>query len=264
MTTTISALLGIGLGFFAQTIQPAQGPQRIAQAAPAANTASQNTSARDISAQKAAPKPASSSVPSAEELQNLIDKMQKLYEHSDSFSANFEQTYHNVAFGRNERSSGKILYKRPGMMRFDYSKPDAKSFIVDGKALWVVHPDEKQALVDRCFKSDALTSSLTFLFGQGDLRAQFDIRAAAKAPAGQMRLLLLPKKPQAAYKKLILDVDLQSGQVRSSTVVDPQGNINRFAFSKSLYNSKIKVRSFRYKAPKSFVVSSMPGSCRGQ
>lgn len=266
MTTTMLSLMGIGLSFFAnQVAGPAAGARYSLSAAVPASApvvAAQVPAQAAPKAKNATPSKALPSAPPANvEVEALIDKMQQVYKDSRSFVADFEQTYHNVAFGRSERSQGKISYLRPGRMRFDYSAPSRKSFVVDGQALWVVQTEDKQAMVDRCFKSDALTSSLTFLFGQGDLRAQFLIQAAAQAPAGQLRLLLDPKKAQGAYQKLILDVDAASGRVVASTVVDHQGNLNRFAFSHAKYNGAADAKQFAYQPPKDFAVMPIPGSC---
>jgi len=194
-------------------------------------------------------------------LADLIGAMQRNYNRTRSFEADFEQVYTSRIFRRSERSAGHVSYQRPGKMRFDYKTPTEKSFLVDGKALWIVQPADHQALVDRCFKSDALTSSLTFLFGEGKLAEQFSIGPGKASPAGLTRLVLLPKQPQGAYARLLLDVDAKSARVVASTVVDHQGNTNRFEFIKAVYDGKIPGKRFKYTPPKGITVMPLPGSC---
>jgi outer membrane lipoprotein carrier protein len=164
-------------------------------------------------------------------------------------------------FRRSESSTGHVSYKRPGKMRFDYKTPTKKSFLVDGKALWIIQPADNQALVDKCFKSDALTSSLTFLFGEGKLAEQFDIKPGKSAPEGLKRMVMDPKQPQGAYARLLLDVDPAVARVVASTVVDHQGNTNRFVFKQAVYDGKLPAKRFVYKPPKNITVMPIPGSC---
>lgn len=210
----------------------------------------------------AAPIPSSSPPPATDDVTAaLVRAVQRTYDQTHSFEAEFEQTYQSRIFKRTERSTGRVAYQRPGRMRFDYATPTVKTFLVDGSALWVIQPADHQALVDRCFKSDALTSSLTFLFGQGQLSEQFDIQPGQKAPAGLQRLVLVPKQPQAAYTRLLLDVDPASARVVASTVVDSQGNLNRFAFMQARYDVQLAAARFAYSAPADVQVMSIPGSC---
>jgi outer membrane lipoprotein carrier protein len=194
-------------------------------------------------------------------LKPLVATMQKFYDRTRNFEADFEQTYVNRAFRRTDVSTGHVAYARPGKMRFDYRTPTAKTFLVDGKALWVIQPADRQALVDRCFKSDAMTSSLTFLFGGGKLAEQFTITADTAPVAGMARLVLVPRKTQSAYSQLVLDVDPVTGRVAGSTVIDNQGKSNSFAFRDASYDGKLPADRFVYQPPKDIVVTPIPGSC---
>jgi len=194
-------------------------------------------------------------------LKPLVTTMQRVYDRTKNFEADFEQTYVSRAFRRSDTSTGHVAYARPGKMRFDYQTPTAKTFLVDGSALWVIQPADHQALVDRCFKSDAMTSSLTFLFGQGKLAEQFTITADTAPVAGMTRLVLVPRKTQPAYSQLILDVDPNTGRVTGSTVIDNQGNSNSFLFRNAGYDTKQPTGRFVYQPPKDIVVTPVPGSC---
>ncbi|MBN2360682.1 MAG: outer membrane lipoprotein carrier protein LolA [Deltaproteobacteria bacterium] len=194
-------------------------------------------------------------------LKPVVATLQKVYQRTKTFEADFEQTYVNRAFRRTETSTGRVAYSRPGRMRFDYQTPTAKSFLVDGSALWIIQPADHQALVDRCFKADAMTSSLTFLFGQGKLTEQFSISADTAPGGGLVRLVLVPHQPQPAYSKLVLDVDPGTGRVATSTVIDNQGNTNSFAFRNASYDGKLPPNRFVYRPPAGIVVTPIPGSC---
>jgi outer membrane lipoprotein-sorting protein len=76
-----------------------------------------------------------------------------------------------------------------------------------------------------------------------------------------VRLVLLPRKPQGAYQQLVLDVDPTSARMMASTVVDNQGNLNRFEFKNAVYDDKLGSDRFAYTPPKGITVMPIPGSC---
>ena len=61
------------------------------------------------------------------------------------FRARFTQTLTSAAMGRKTSSSGEVMFKKPGRMRWDYEKPDKSSYVTDGGVLWLYEPDDKQA-----------------------------------------------------------------------------------------------------------------------
>src|SRR5512144_184364 len=65
----------------------------------------------------------------------LVRKVQASYERTHDLSARFKQTYTYAGFGRRQVSSGVLLVKKPGMMRWDYQKPSPKTVAVKGNRL---------------------------------------------------------------------------------------------------------------------------------
>src|SRR5262245_45844177 len=87
-------------------------------AAPAAAPAPAVTSS-DAGTAPAKPQPAAA--PSAD-VKALVDRMQSFYEGTQDFTASFRQDYTYKAFKRTQTSTGKVLFKKPGMMRWEYEK----------------------------------------------------------------------------------------------------------------------------------------------
>ena len=196
-------------------------------------------------------------------LEAVLQKLQKNYENISSFSADFEQTYSHKIFKKVNTSSGKVAYKKPGRMRFDYENPSVKSFIVDGKSLWIYQKEDKSAFVDRCFKQDGLTASIAFLWGLGKIKKQFEVSWSEppSKDSPDFHLALTPKEKNSIFKQLILVVDGKNYQVKQSTLVDLEGNKNQFAFKNLLLNPKKMRASFAFIPPKGTHVSNLPGSC---
>jgi len=187
----------------------------------------------------------------------VVRRMQAFYERAHDLSASFTQTYENKGFHQTLTSEGRLLFKKPGMIRFDYDKPDPKFFVVKRDQIVSYSPAAQQAMVGP-FHADKLSASVTFLFGKGDLAAEFKVKKAERADlAPGIALELVPKKPDPRFDRLYLVVDPHSFEVRESIVIDGSGNENRFAFTEVKTNSGLTDAAFEYKLPEGTQVTKM-------
>ena len=183
--------------------------------------------------------------------QELAKRVQHFYAHTKDFSAKFAQHYTYVAMGRVEDSAGTVQVKKPGLVRWDYQKPDARTLYVENKTLWIWRPEDKEAQVKRNFGGDQLSSAFTFLWGQGDLLKEFSPATAAKQPGlpDGDALELTPKKPVAGVQKLVFVV-AKDGQVLASVVTNPQGDVNQIVFTESKVDQGLADPLFHFEPPK--------------
>ncbi len=63
------------------------------------------------------------------------------------FSARFFQESTLKAMDITDTAQGTVLIKRPGMMRWEYEKPDPQLIVTDGKVLWIYRPEDRQVMV---------------------------------------------------------------------------------------------------------------------
>jgi outer membrane lipoprotein carrier protein len=197
-------------------------------------------------------------------LQGVIDAVQTAYDGTNDFSAVFTQKFTNTMLRRTQESSGSVKFKKAGRIRFDYAKPQPKSFVVDGGALWIHQPADKNAFVNACFKSDdQLLAPIAFMWGQGKIREQFDASwfEGTFGDKTDHHVQLVPKKPSGAFAKLILVVDPKTSRVKQSIVVDPAGNVNQLVFTEAKFNAGLPDASFAFAPPAGTHVARVPGSC---
>lgn len=204
---------------------------------------------------EAAPKaPAEAADP---EVTRVLDGIQAFYADARDLKASFTQTYTYKVYGRTQVSSGRVFFKKPRMMRWDYKAPVAKVFVADGKTLWVYEPEENQAF-RRDLASSQLPVALTFMSGEGRLADEFDARLV-QSPADVYAVELIPKRHAGDYKSLLLKVDRQTFAVKASTVVDPVGNTNQVVFSDVQTNAGLADSAFQFSPPKGVRVITEPG-----
>src|SRR6266851_9315087 len=181
----------------------------------------------------------------------LARRVQAYYAHSKDFSARFAQHYVYLAIGRVEDSQGTVQMKKPGLVRWDYEKPEKRTLFVEGKTLWIWRPEDKEVQVKRNFGGDQLSSAFTFLWGKGDLLKEFSAKAVPPQkdlPPGDT-LQLDPLKPVAGVAKLLFVVG-KDGRVLASVVTNPQGDVNQIVFSDAKVNQGLADSIFHFEPPK--------------
>ena len=196
-------------------------------------------------------------------IRDSIEGLQRAYDGTTDFTGAFTQRYTFTLLRRTQESKGRVSFKKPGLMRWDYAEPQPKAFVVDGKRLWIHQPVDHNAFVNACFQQDGLTASVAFLWGAGKLREQFEVRwfAGTFGAKEDLHLELLPKDANTIFAKLILVVDPTTSRVKQSVVVDPQGNVNQFVFTDLAFNRRLSDTLFRFTPPPGTHVARLPGSC---
>ncbi|MDP1921718.1 MAG: outer membrane lipoprotein carrier protein LolA [Myxococcales bacterium] len=162
-------------------------------------------------------------------VKTLVERMQAFYETTSDFSADFRQDYFYKISKRTQTSTGTVLFKKPGLMRWDYAKPSAKTFVLAGVKVYM-HDPEAKLLTVASIGTSKLSASVTFLFGQGKLADEFAITQKECAKCTGTLLQLDPLVPDARFTRIFLEVDPKSAQVLKSTVVDPDGSENAISF----------------------------------
>jgi outer membrane lipoprotein-sorting protein len=123
-----------------------------------------------------------------------------------------------------------------------------KSFISNGTYLYVVEHDNKQ-VVKKSLQQDLMPVAVSFLYGKGDLRAEFNAELDKTGKYGEkddLVLRLTPKQPSAQYKNLYLVVSPRDFHVSQSVIVDSSSNVNHFRFYAPDFEKPIRDSYFEF------------------
>jgi outer membrane lipoprotein carrier protein len=256
LVTSLSAL-------FSTTTPAGVAPPAPVQALVAADAVDDAPSAAHAPVRVAKAADGAAAENAAPDVDAIVDRLQKTYESTTDFNARFTQRYTMMVLKKSQESTGTVVFAKPGKMRWDYATPTKKSFIVANGKLHVVQPEDNTALIDHCFKEDGLTASVSFLWGSGRIKEEFDVSPFTGTFGAKTdhHLLLVPKAKNSVFAKIILVVDPVSSRVKQSVVVDPQGNVNQFIFDDAKFNTGVKDTRFDVALPPSMAVSRMPGTC---
>jgi len=195
------------------------------------------------------------------QLEAAIAGIEQFYRKVTDFKASFAQEVRRAHLPRPLKKSGKVYFKAPGKMRWDYTQPERVYYVSDGDTLWSYEQETKQCIKMRVTDSE-LYDSLKFLFGQGDLRESFDISASTAAEAGEVGLALVPKKSQSNYKSITLFADAKTFEIRRTQLVDPLDNVSIITFDQASYEP-LKDDGFKFKPPKGATVQDLTGAAPG-
>jgi outer membrane lipoprotein carrier protein len=192
--------------------------------------------------------------PAAQTASAVVGEVQKFYAGIKQVKAVFRQSVTNNTFGSTKKSDGTLWLSKPGKMRWDYVEKKKtevkvkKSFISNGSYLYVVEHDNKQ-VVKKNLQNDLMPVAVTFLYGKGDLQAEFNAeldKSGKYGAKGDIVLKMTPKKPSAQYKNLFLVVAKDNFRVRQSVIVDSSNNVNSFEFYTPDFETTFKPSIFEF------------------
>ena len=179
-------------------------------------------------------------------------KIQTRYEGIRDLRADFEQTnvsatFEGEALMKPEPRRGRVVFAKPGKMRWTYAPPEASVVVSDGKTLWI-HDVEARTVTRLAVTEGYLTgAALQFLMGDGDILGSFRV-SVSDCDAKQVTLDLLPNE-DASYERLGLVADRATGSVVATSVSDLFGNLTRIRFDKLEENRKPPPDTFVLKIP---------------
>ena len=186
---------------------------------------------------------------------DVAKKVEDYYKDRGDVRAEFEQKVTKPGRRRAMIKVGAVFFKRPGMMRWEYKKPEALFYISDGKVLWSYQPEDK--LVTRLdVTSSELYHQSRYLFGQGNLSQDFKLEQKGKVKDGVYSLVLKPKKSARNFKTLTLGVHLESGEIRWTKLVDPYDNVSEITFKKVQYEA-VAEKFFQFTPPAGATVKNL-------
>lgn len=188
-------------------------------------------------------------------------RVQQRYDTIKDFEADFVQAYEGGVLRTKTTERGTVAIKRPGRMRWVYTKPEKKEFISDGNRIYSYLPADKQVIVAPMPAGQTTTPAL-FLTGKGHLVRDFTATFAQLpgAAPGTTALKLVPKQTDPDVESLVLVVDSSSLQLRQLVATDKQGGRSAFTFTNLKENRGLSDKIFEFRIPRGVdvVTSGVP------
>jgi outer membrane lipoprotein carrier protein len=182
----------------------------------------------------------------------LAAKVQQRYDGIKDFQGDFVQSYEGGVLRTKTTERGTLAIKRPGRIRFTYTKPERKEFVSDGVRLYTHLVADKQVIVSPAPTADDGDVPAMFLAGQSDLARDYTptFTPLPGAATGLLTLKLVPKDKNSDYESLGIGVDQKTLQIQFLTAVDRQGGRSSFTFTNLKENRGLSDKEFEFRIPR--------------
>lgn len=195
------------------------------------------------------------------QLKMLLDKLQKHYQHTDSFSAKFTEQITPAGGARRERD-GIVYYRKPGRMRWEFGGQDQEIIVSDGKQLYSYQPDLNQVIetpLEQAFRS---SSAASFLLGMGNVARDFDASVAAKPHADGLKHVAL--KPKNGGDTIEMGLDPATLDLRTLRLTDALGDVTELSFTDINYSATLDDKLFAFVPPAGADIVKVPQQLNSQ
>ena len=188
----------------------------------------------------------------AQDAAAVAARVQQRYNSLKDFQGDFVQVYEGGVLRTKTTERGTVSIKRPGKMRFIYTKPERKEFLSDGNRLYTYLVADKQVIVGAAPGPNDGTIPALFLAGQGDIARDYTaaFTPLLGAATGLITLKLTPRKADPDYEWLGIGIDPKTSQIQYLVAADRQGGKSSFAFSNLKENRGLADKDFEFRIPR--------------
>jgi len=200
---------------------------------------------------------APAAAPASKELKRVLDRMQRHYRDTKSFSAEFSEEIATVGAPKRKRQ-GTVSFRKPGRMRWEFETPEKQTIVSDGETLYSYDPDLNQVVETPLKQALKSSSATSFLLGIGNISRDF--KAAFASPAKPGGLVDLMLDPKAGGYKIEVGLDPKTYNLITLTLTDQLGDTTRIDFSDVHDNVELPDSIFAFKAPAGADVVTAPAA----
>jgi len=188
--------------------------------------------------------------------QTQAARIDKHYNALHSLSVHFTQKYDGMGMHRQE--SGILLLKKPGKMRWIYSQPAGKLFVLDGQNAYFYSPGDTEIPRVPAKKLDDLRSPLRFLLGHTQLAKELTNLQITPAEDGTFTLSGIPRNMEQRIASFTITASAD-GVIQAMHIEETDGAKNTFTFSDEQPNAPATDADFVFHAPVgTHIIEGMP------
>jgi outer membrane lipoprotein carrier protein len=192
---------------------------------------------------------AAAALPGADsvDLAKLLKGVEDRYNSIRTLQIDFEQTY--IAPNRARRvETGNLRLRKPGRMRWEYTKPDGKLFVSDGSTYWYYSVLAKRAEKMKLKEAQDIQAPLAFLIGKLDFQRDFG-KFLIQTAGELVTITAEPKNPQKSPFATVGFTVGKDSRMSTLTIKGQDGSTMIFQFSSEIRNPLLNDSIFTFVAP---------------
>ena len=167
-------------------------------------------------------------LPAQEDPWRALERVRGELAHGGPLGAEFTQSYVPAGFESGDSESGTVALELPDCLRWDYTQPDAKSFLVCGSRAWSWvegEPKGRRATIDA---ADERGLDL-LLLPSAELARRYRLTASPTAD-GSSELVFEPLDAESELLAANLVIESQGSRPVALEWRDREGNVTSFRF----------------------------------
>lgn len=168
-----------------------------------------------------------------------IHPLQQAIDQLVTFQADFVQEQPEDHFFRVNRAFGEFYLARPGMMRWNYTRPDPQQILVDGRHLWVYEPELAQVTVQRVSEIQGDIPLAWLLFEEPIEQTYQIVKAGTRDGLTWFNL-----RPKSATFFQSIEVGLKDQQIHAVWMYQGATEVTKVTFSNIQQNQPIAYQHF--------------------
>ncbi len=181
-------------------------------------------------------------------LDTVLREVEKRYT-AAQFSAEFLQESTIRAMEITDFASGRIYVRYPGMMRWEYEKPEPQAIITDGTKLWVYRSQDNQVLTGSApvFFRDGKGAS--FLSDIRLVRQKFTITLHPPEGENLYELRLVPRESTLNISQVRLLITPRTYTIARIVTLNDYGDDTRIDIINTQFNVELTPSLFTFEIP---------------
>ncbi|MFV9645024.1 MAG: LolA family protein [Desulfobacterales bacterium] len=191
-------------------------------------------------------------------LNEIMDGIENRYA-AKGFSANFSQESTIKAMDITDTASGNLFIKPPGMMRWEYEKPNQQLIITDGKRLWVYRQDDNQVMVGTAPYFFGNGKGGGFLSDMNIIRKKFNIALDDKSNGKYYVLKLTPKEKAFDISLIYLSISINTFDIVQITTYNLYDDETKIYLKNIEFKKHIDDSMFYFEIPEGADILQLDG-----
>ncbi len=184
-------------------------------------------------------------LPTTASLPEICKQVDRHYNRLHSLSVQFTETYQGMGMKRTE--SGTLLLEKPGRMRWNYSDPAGKLFVINEKYGYSYTPGDAQAERYPAKQLEDFRSPLRFLLGHARIEKELANLTLTQKGA-EYELRGVPKDMEQRVEEVTLTVTAE-GAIDAIRWKETDGATTEFQLANELANPPLAADTFSFHPP---------------